>query len=182
MKRLPHTTVLLGLGSNLGDRAANLRMAVRRLGETPGSVVVLLSRLYESAPVGPRDQPWFLNAVAEIAVTLPPEDLLATAKRIEREMGRRPSERWGPRTIDIDILLYGDAQIASPTLTVPHPELWNRRFVLLPLADLITSGPLAERMRQRADELEPEQVVRLHSDWDTHTAVERVVRGENRPL
>jgi 2-amino-4-hydroxy-6-hydroxymethyldihydropteridine diphosphokinase len=129
--------VYLGLGSNLGDRAANLRAALARLGEA-GVALRRLSPLYETEPVGVRDQPWFLNAVAEAETALEPQALLAAAKAVERAVGRTPGPRWGPRAVDVDLLLYGDRQVADaePWLVIPHPELWRRRFVLVPLADL----------------------------------------------
>ena len=115
--------------------------------------------------MGPQDQPWFLNAVVRTEVSIPAPDLLVAAKRIEGDMGREPTERWGPRIIDIDLLLYADETIHSIGLVVPHPELWNRRFVLLPLADLITTGPLADMVGRRLDELGEEQAVHLYSRW-----------------
>src|ERR1044071_4784428 len=138
------TLAYLGMGSNVGDRAANLWEASRRVHELPRTRIARLSPLYETEPIGP-DQPWFLNAVAEVETSLPADDLLAQFKRIERKMGRGPSERWGPRLIDLDILLYGDERIATSELTVPHTELWNRRFVLIPLLDVLPSGALADQ-------------------------------------
>ena len=119
-----------------------------------------ISRLYETAPIGPRDQPWFLNAVLRAESGLSAHDLLAAAKRIEQDLGRTPSERWGPRVIDIDLLLYGDAVIATHDLVVPHPELWNRRFVLVPLLDVLLAGSLADRVRKRLDILGADQDLR----------------------
>ncbi len=127
----------LGLGSNLGDRAANLAAAVAALAEA-GVRIRRRSPLYETMPVGVPDQPWFLNAVAEGETTLGPHPLLAAAKAVERAVGRTPGPRWGPRVVDVDILLYDDLQIADAErwLVVPHPELWRRLFVLAPLRDL----------------------------------------------
>jgi len=155
------TETYLGLGSNLGDRAANLWEASRLLSLLPGCRVERISRLYETAPVGPRDQPWFLNAVLRAESGLSAHDLLAAAKRIEQDLGRTPSERWGPRVVDIDLLLYGDAVIATHDLVVPHPELWNRRFVLVPLLDVLPAGPLADRVRKRLDALGADQELRI---------------------
>jgi 2-amino-4-hydroxy-6-hydroxymethyldihydropteridine diphosphokinase len=162
------TETYLGLGSNLGDRAANLWEAARRLCEVPGCTVERLSLLYETAPVGPQNQGWFLNAVVRADVSLSPRELLAAAKRIELEMGRQPSERWGPRLIDIDLLLFSDESIQSDDLIVPHPELWNRRFVLVPLADVLPIGPTADRVRTRLVELGDEQELR---SWPLATTV-----------
>ena len=129
--------IYLGLGSNLGDRLAQLVAAVRAL-EAEGVAPRRRSPLYESAPVGPADQPWYLNAVLEAETALGPLDLLAAVKRVEAAIGRRPGVRWGPRVVDVDVLLYGDRVVdeCEPWLTIPHPELWKRRFVLAPLRDL----------------------------------------------
>ena len=130
------TTVYLGLGSNLGDRAAHLRAALAALTGLPGTTVWRVSALYESAPWGVTDQPAFLNAVAAVTTDLAPHDLLRSVKQIEQEAGRRAGPRWGPRPLDIDLLLYDDQQVDSPDLVIPHPRLAARRFVLAPLADL----------------------------------------------
>ena len=126
----------LGLGSNVGDRERYLRQALDRLDEAPGVTVRATSSLYETDPWGDADQPPFLNLVAEVVATLEPLELLAEAKRIEREVGRQPRRRWGPREIDIDLLLAGDLRLHTPELTVPHPRLTERQFVLVPLAEL----------------------------------------------
>ncbi|MCY3567587.1 MAG: 2-amino-4-hydroxy-6-hydroxymethyldihydropteridine diphosphokinase [Chloroflexi bacterium] len=126
--------VFLGLGANLGDRRATLRAAVRRIREVAADVRV--SSLYESAPWGVTDQPAFLNAVARGFTDLPPLELLEAMQSIEGELGRLPGTRWGPRAIDIDILLYGAESIDQPRLVVPHPYMTQRGFVLRPLADL----------------------------------------------
>ncbi len=129
--------VYLGLGSNLGDRAAHLAATLRGL-EAAGVAVRRCSPLYETEPVGVREQPWFLNLVAEAETALSPTALLRAAKAVERAVGRTPGRRWGPRVVDVDILLYDDWQVAErePWLVIPHPEMWRRRFVLLPLHDL----------------------------------------------
>ena len=121
----------IGLGSNLGDREATIEAAIAAL---PG--VVAVSRLRETAPVGVLDQPPFLNGAAVIETTLSPRELLEQLLAIERELGRERRERWGPRTIDLDLLLYGDAVVDEPGLTVPHPRLHERRFALEPLYEL----------------------------------------------
>lgn len=126
--------VFLGLGSNVGNREANLRLAIHRLG--PLVRVEEVSSLYETAPVGVEAQPPFLNAVARIVTGLQPRALLRLVKSVEEELGRRPGEVWGPRPIDIDILLMGDRVVAEDHLTVPHPRLYGRAFVLVPLAEL----------------------------------------------
>lgn len=128
----------LGLGSNLGDREANLNAAVRRLAAPGGVEVTRCSWVYETAPWGYGDQPPFLNCVLEVRTTLPPPDLLGLVKEVETELGRESTFQWGPRLIDIDILLYGDqtVSLASPDLEIPHPRLHQRAFVLAPLAEL----------------------------------------------
>lgn len=133
------TTVVLALGTNLGDREANLSEAVRRIDER-GVHVLRVSDVWETPPI-PEDQPWFLNAVLVGETTLGAEPLLSLAKAIEHELGRRPGRRWGPRPIDIDILFYGEQRIATATLEVPHPRLAERAFVLMPLVD-VWAGPL----------------------------------------
>lgn len=127
-------SVYLGLGSNLGDRLANLRTALSLM-EAAGIRVIKASSLYETEPVGPA-QPDFLNAVCRVRTDLPPHGLLAALKRIEEQVGRVPRERWGPREVDLDILLYGTLTVDKPDLTVPHRELLNRPFVLIPLHEI----------------------------------------------
>lgn len=124
----------LGLGSNLGDRAQNLGRALRLLGDSVS--VLRVSSLYETDPVGP-EQPNFYNIACEIETALEPRELLEIVKDIERQVGRSPgAERWGPREIDIDILLYGDELVDEKGLTVPHPRMLERAFVLVPLAEI----------------------------------------------
>jgi 2-amino-4-hydroxy-6-hydroxymethyldihydropteridine diphosphokinase len=120
----------IGLGSNLGDRRAMIAGAVERLRPRRMSAVV------ETEPVGNTDQPRFLNAVAELETDLPPADLLNRLLDVERGLGRVRVDRWGPRAIDLDLLLYGDERVTSDSLSVPHPELHRRRFVLEGLAEL----------------------------------------------
>jgi 2-amino-4-hydroxy-6-hydroxymethyldihydropteridine diphosphokinase len=128
---------LVALGSNLGDRAALIESAVARLGSEPDIRALVLSSLHETQPVGgaPGQQP-FLNAVAAFEADLSPLALLALLQRIEHELGRQRSERWGARTIDLDLLLYGDQEIDTPELIVPHPRMAFRRFVVQPAAEV----------------------------------------------
>ena len=126
----------VGLGSNLGDRSAQLNRALELLAAQPGLRLLRASRHYETAPWGVTDQPPFRNAVAELETTLTPLDLLAVLKSIERQLGRQPRRRWGEREIDLDLLLYGDRRVVEPDLDVPHPRMWKRLFVLEPLAEL----------------------------------------------
>jgi 2-amino-4-hydroxy-6-hydroxymethyldihydropteridine diphosphokinase len=148
----------LGLGSNLGEREANITRAIERLSAHPDVRVRRLSSLYETEPVGYRDQPWFVNAVAEVETRLDPPALLALARRVESHLGRELGPRWGPRVIDVDILLFGGVELSSSELSIPHPRMWERLFVLAPLAelrpDLLAPGgvPIAQRIRElRAD-------------------------------
>ncbi len=127
-------TVYLSLGSNLGNRALNIYAALRHLGA--GIRLEEISSLYETEPVGLKDQPWFLNLVCCGETELSPEALLDLAKRIEQHLGRREAVRFGPRIIDIDILLYDDLLLNTPHLQIPHPRLHERAFVLTPLTEL----------------------------------------------
>jgi 2-amino-4-hydroxy-6-hydroxymethyldihydropteridine diphosphokinase len=135
----------LGLGGNQGDPAARLAEALRRLDRIPGIRVTAVSSAYATAPVGPQDQPEFLNAVAAVRTTLGPGALLAACLRVEAALGRVRAERWGPRTIDIDLLIYGDTSCTEPGLTLPHPRLTERAFVLQPLAELAPEEQVAGR-------------------------------------
>jgi 2-amino-4-hydroxy-6-hydroxymethyldihydropteridine diphosphokinase len=131
------TTAFVGLGANLGDREATLRRAVDLLADEAEVEVTRVSRLRETDPVGVVDQPRFLNGVAAIETSLSPRELLDVLLRIERSLGRvRDATRWGPRTVDLDLLLYGLEEIDEPGLRVPHPRLHERRFALEPLVEL----------------------------------------------
>lgn len=127
-------SVYLSLGSNVGDRAAQLRAALKAL--EASCQIQAVSPVYETAPVGELNQPAFLNAAVEIKTALGPLELLNAAKHVENALGRTPRTRWGPREIDIDLLLWGDVILQSETLTLPHPEFRKRMFVLAPLADI----------------------------------------------
>lgn len=126
----------LGLGSNLGDKVENLREAVRLIGEGPQTQVVAKSSLYATAPVGYLDQDDFVNGVIEIETGLAPEALLALCQSVEQSLRRVRLIRWGPRTIDVDVLLYQGVVSSDPVLTLPHPRMHERAFVLVPLAEL----------------------------------------------
>ena len=126
----------IGLGTNLGDRLGNIQEALRKLDDLPIIQSVRVSSVYEAAPVGVTDQPFFLNLVVAVRTSLAPQALLDALLHIENQMGRVRTERWGPRVIDMDLLLYGGAQVALPGLTVPHPRLRERGFVLIPLAEI----------------------------------------------
>ncbi|MGQ9497431.1 MAG: 2-amino-4-hydroxy-6-hydroxymethyldihydropteridine diphosphokinase [Desulfotomaculales bacterium] len=130
------TTAYVGLGSNLGDRRFFVREALRLISEVPGIKVKRVAPLYRTAPVGLTEQEWFFNTVAEIETPLSPHALLAALLAVEARLGRVRTRRWGPRTIDLDLLLYGDLHLHTPDLTVPHPRLTERAFAVVPLADL----------------------------------------------
>ena len=135
----------LGLGSNLGDSVATLKSACLDIAAVDGIQLLALSAFYRSKPVGPKDQPDFVNAVLRIGTTLSPEQLLDALQAIENHHGRVRTQHWGPRTLDLDILLYDDQQIDTQRLRIPHPEIPFRGFVLYPLqeiapADLAISG------------------------------------------
>ena len=125
----------IGLGANLGDARAALAGAVQAMGRLPGTQVLRVSSLYRSAPVDATG-PDYLNAVAALRTALAPQALLQALQALEQAAGRERPYRNAPRTLDLDLLLYGDQSIATPTLTVPHPRLWQRAFVLRPLAEL----------------------------------------------
>jgi len=132
------TRAYVALGSNLGDREGTLRAALEALAADPGIDVVAVSRFYDTEPVGYLDQPRFLNGAAALETELPARDLLERLLAVELRFGRRREDvpGQGPRTLDLDLLLYGDAEIDEPGLRVPHPRMHERRFVLEPLEDL----------------------------------------------
>lgn len=133
----PIVTAYIALGANLGDRAKNLRDALTLLDKADGVRVVQVSSFLENPAVGGlAGSPPFLNAVAEVETTLPAIDLLHRLLDIERSLGRERREKWGPRTLDLDVIVYGEQIIRTPELTVPHPRLQERRFVLQPLAEI----------------------------------------------
>ena len=127
--------VFLSLGSNIGDRREYIKNALERLGER-GVDLQRVSSLYRTEPVGYQAQAWFMNCVAEVATGLMPLQLLRRCQAVERELGRRPGPRYGPRRIDIDMLFYENAVIESSELTIPHPRIAERRFVLVPLGEI----------------------------------------------
>jgi len=128
--------VYLSLGANLGDRERQIEAALAEIDQLDGTQVARVSSLYDTEPVGEIEQPRFLNAVAQVETELTPGRLLWNLKLIERRLGRTRAHRWGPRKIDIDILLFDDWVVDDPGLTIPHVELRNRDFVLIPLAEL----------------------------------------------
>jgi 2-amino-4-hydroxy-6-hydroxymethyldihydropteridine diphosphokinase len=156
-----HKIVFLSLGSNLGDRADNLRTALDELGEL--GAVAAVSSFYETEPMELAAQPWFLNCAAKLDTEKMPRQLIAGILAIEQSMGRQRRQKHGPRIIDIDILLFGTSVIDVPSLTVPHPKLHERRFVLEPLVEIAPDvrHPVFKRtMRELRDALPAGQTVR----------------------
>lgn len=153
--------VYLSLGSNVGDRAANLKQAIDLLGEF--GKVVAVSSFYETEPVEVTAQPWFVNCVVALETKKMPRQLIAAVLDLEQQMGRRRLQKKGPRTIDIDILLFGKSVIEMPGLTVPHPSMHERRFVLEPLAEIAPDAlhpALKRTIRELRDALPPGQAVK----------------------
>jgi 2-amino-4-hydroxy-6-hydroxymethyldihydropteridine diphosphokinase len=153
--------VYLSLGSNIGDRAANLQSAIEELSRF--GKVAAVSSLYETEPVEFTKQPWFLNCAVSLDTEKTPAELLRALLEIERTMGRLRTQQKGPRKIDIDILLFGDSSVNTATLTIPHPAMHERRFVLEPLAEIAPNArhPLLNKtVRELRDSLPPGQAVR----------------------
>jgi 2-amino-4-hydroxy-6-hydroxymethyldihydropteridine diphosphokinase len=153
--------VFIGLGSNLGNRTKYLEQAVQALAGQNGILIKSVSSVYETEPVGVKEQPQFLNQVVELETTIEPSDLMKQLKTIEHAIGRTETERWGPREIDLDLLYYNSIVYNDEFLRVPHPEIANRRFVLVPMKEIAPSfvDPLR---KQTVEEL-------LHHCQDTST-------------
>jgi 2-amino-4-hydroxy-6-hydroxymethyldihydropteridine diphosphokinase len=151
------TRGFIGLGSNLGDKRGHIANALAALGRAPGIEVRRVAGIYRTAPMGPVNQDWYLNTVAEIATMLTPPELLARCQGIEESLGRVRRERWDPRTIDLDLLWLDDCTMSAEGLTLPHPGAHLRSFVLVPLCelapDLKLHGETLEHWRARADPL-----------------------------
>ena len=156
-RRDGRASVVLALGGNVGDKAGTMRRALRALGSEPGIELTAVSRLYRTAPWGKTDQDWFVNACALARTDLAPGALLDRVKALEVELGREPGERWGPRVIDIDIIDYDSVALDGPRLTLPHPELFNRAFVLVPLSEIAPERVIGgRRAGEAAASLGPE--------------------------
>ncbi len=156
--------VYIGLGSNLDDPKRQVRKALHALTSLPGSTLCRYSSLYRSPPMGPQDQPDYINAVAELETSLSAAELLSLLQAIENQQGRvRGAVRWGPRTLDLDILIYGQAQIKAPELTVPHPGIAERPFVLYPLAEIAPDLEIPGRgaLQELLDRCPPRGLERL---------------------
>jgi len=134
--------ILIGLGSNIGDRQKNIITAIQMLGKHKAISIEKISSLYETKPVGLTEQPDFLNGAISITTTLAPRTLLKVCLNVECQMGRIRGQRWGPRNIDIDILVYDDHVIKEETLYIPHPRLHERSFVLIPLQEIAEDLPV----------------------------------------
>ena len=160
--------VYLSLGSNLGDRKAQLQEAVRLLQTNPSISNIKMSSIYETAPVGYLDQHAFLNLVIRLETSLSPLELLDICQEIEQALHRERLVRWGPRTVDLDVLLYGQEQLATERLTIPHPRMYERAFVLVPLQELMPSLILPEDLAMQE----------LHV-WKTYINVNTFLRDAN---
>ena len=159
------TPAWIALGSNLEEPAVQLQRAVTALAEVSDIWLERISSVYRTPAVGPGTQPDYLNAVTRVATGLTPEELLDTLQRIEQAQGRERRVRWGPRTLDLDILLYGDLQIRSPRLTIPHPRMHLRDFVLYPLREISNTNlrlPDGTDVDSLLEQLQEEGLVRTH--------------------
>jgi 2-amino-4-hydroxy-6-hydroxymethyldihydropteridine diphosphokinase len=168
MEPAPAARVYLGLGANIGDRVGQLRRGLRSL--APDVTIEAVSPLYETEPVGVADQPPFLNAVCSAWTALDPHALLSRLKSIEYEVGRRPGPRWGPRPLDLDILVYGNEVVAAPDLQIPHQRMAERAFVLCPFADLAPDlhvPGLGRTVRELLGQVSAEGVRKVaERDWE----------------
>jgi 2-amino-4-hydroxy-6-hydroxymethyldihydropteridine diphosphokinase len=142
----PALSAWIALGANLGDARATVQQAIRDLGQLAQTQLVAQSSLYRSAPVD-ASGPDFINAVAQVATTLSPQQLLVALQALELAAGRERAHRNAPRTLDLDILLYGDTTLDTPSLVIPHPRMWERAFVLLPLAEIAPARVSAEQLQ-----------------------------------
>lgn len=155
-------SVYIGFGSNIGDRLAHIQNALHGLSKTEGITLQKVSSVYQTDPVGYETQAQFLNGVAAIQTDLPPLSLLHTLKNIESEVGRQHRIRWGPREIDLDILIYGDLCLQTEKLVIPHPEMHHRRFVLAPLVEIapdLVHPVLKETVQTLVERLEDDKSV-----------------------
>ena len=175
-----HSTMVrayIGFGSNIGDRCAHINQALRWLSEADGVSVVRVSSLYETEPVGCEEQNWFLNGVLAVETRLLPHSLLRLLKRIETRVGRQPHPRWGPREIDLDLLIYEQGHINTPDLTVPHPEMHQRRFVLTPFSEIapeVVHPILQQKIEILLSNVADAKLVRVAAPPPSRLSVERI--------
>lgn len=156
----------LSVGSNMGDRGANLRFALKSLAERDGIQPLRGSAIYETSPWGPVAQENFLNACIELETSLSPDELLSVCQDIEHAAARSREVHWGPRTLDIDILLYDDITIETPRLTIPHPRMKERMFVLVPLMELEEAVPVLGSLSDLLEALPPQGLIaRTDEKW-----------------
>lgn len=157
----------IGLGANEGDPRRQVEEAIARLAATEEIELLQASSFYLNPPLGPADQPWYVNAVIQVRTRLTPEELLRVLHRVEQELGRVRRERWGPRVIDLDLLLYDGVILSGPDLTLPHPEMHRRSFVLAPLAEIApqawhpTLQKTASELLEKLDPRDRESLERL---------------------
>jgi len=156
----------IGLGSNLDHPEARIASAIQSITQIPETTLLRCSSCYRSRPLGPQDQPDFINAVAQVDTRLTAERLLECLQAIEKQQGRVRTRRWGPRTLDLDLLLFGDIVLRSDTLTVPHPEMHRRAFVLYPLHEIAPDIeiPGQGRIRQLLRGIDPDLVEKLEQE------------------
>ncbi|WP_159888015.1 2-amino-4-hydroxy-6-hydroxymethyldihydropteridine diphosphokinase [Paenibacillus puerhi] len=161
-EREPLILAYIALGSNMGDRERYLSEAIRLLGEDSGIHTASCSGIYETEPVGYTDQDSFLNMVVAVRTSHPPYELLKRMQQVEQRLGRKREVRWGPRTIDLDLLLFGDVRQDDPDLILPHPRMMERAFVLVPLIDAMEKleVPDARAFRERLEWVEGKEGVR----------------------
>lgn len=165
--RIAEVRCYLGLGSNLGDREINLRKAVGLLSDHPEIKVTRVSSIYQTSPIHYFDQPFFLNVVLEAVTLLSPSALLKVCQQVEKKVGREENFRFGPRKIDVDILLYGEMKIDKEGLQIPHPRMLLRKFVLIPLLEINGKVKLPDGSSPRAvlDELGDDDKVDFYRKW-----------------
>jgi 2-amino-4-hydroxy-6-hydroxymethyldihydropteridine diphosphokinase len=133
---MPHITAYIGIGSNLGTPEKNCTKAIEKISSTKDIKIISKSSFYRTEPIGGVQQGWFVNSAIEIETDLSPENLLSVLLNLELAMGRTRKEKWGPRLIDLDLLFYGNLVLENKSLTLPHPEIQNRKFVLVPMSEI----------------------------------------------
>ena len=170
--------VYLSIGTNMGEREQNLKLAVKLLTKTDGIIVEAVSSIYETAPVGFTEQASFLNIAVRLTTTLSSADMLKVCQGIEQELGRVREYRWGPRIIDLDILLYNHENIETESLIVPHERMFERAFVLVPLAEISDSATEQLRLAQKVLATMDRQKEGV-MQWKKSVTVEEFVRSES---